>query len=294
MAHMTLLSYRADDLPGCLAAAGLVRALARYAGYPVRLAWGAMHPALHLPDGLTRGEVFAALTAIAVARADSPHWSLLDACDDAATWERAAQQVYASDPRDGGDFLAAAGCYLGGEGGRSPLICTARNMTPGRWARKSVTAAAATDWEAHFARWSEAGGSWQGWRPVGGADPAAVWLALEGLAYYSCSLVPAWQRPRPTHRDIDCDIEGVGMAPPYEPARRRDVRCPGWDAGRREWSYPLPRHPVGADGLRSYIGSPAIDRHMVFRRSTRRAGNYDLAEFGPGVPRTAAMENGDG
>lgn len=286
MTTIELTGYRADDMPACLAAAGMVRALTRYASCPVKLSWGQMHPTLHLPEGVDQQRVADLLQTIAMASVDSPHWPLLDTCDDGAAWEAAAKQVVTTDARDGGDFLTAAACYIGGEGGRSPLICTARNMTPGRWAKKSVTAAASTDWLAHFCDWSTSGGSWQGWRPSDdkrGADPAAVWLAIEGLAYFTCLQTPAWERPRPEHLDVLTDIEGVGMAPPYHPAARKDVLCPGWDYAEKKWRFPLWNPPMGMDAIRSFVGSPERIRHVTFGRFARQAGNYYLNEFGPGV-----------
>lgn len=294
MTTIELTSYGAHDMPACLAAVGMVRALTRYASCPARLSWGQagpiVCPTLHLPAGVDQQRLADMLRTVAAARADSPHWSLIDTCDDGAAWEAAVNQVVAAGDRDGADLLAGVACYMGGEGGRSPLICVSRNMTLGRWAQQSVTAAAETDWPAHFREWSTSGSSWQGWRwhgdarsPGTRADPAAVWLAIEGLPAFPCSQTAAWERPRPEHLDALADVEGRGVAPPDEPAARRDVLCPGWDFPARRWRFPLWDSPAGLDAIRSLVASPRIGRHVTFRRSAKQAGNYHVSEFGPGV-----------
>lgn len=268
-----LTAYRPHDLPACLAAAGLLRVLGGYAGIPVRLSWAADRARLHLPDDTTPVRVATALAAMAVERADAPEWGVYDLCDDAEAWEAKAREVFAdadAKRRGRSDALAACACYLGGAGGRSPLLLTARNMTPGRWARKAAAGAQSTDWPAHFRAWRTDQGSWQGWRRPDepGADHAAVWLALEGLAYWPCAAAHTWSHPHPDHR-----IE----------AGRRGVACPGWDCEARVWACPLPADPVGADAIRTAIARPELRPHARFARGTYAAGGYALNCFESGV-----------
>lgn len=288
MTSIPLRSYRGHDLPAHLALSGLAVVFDRV-GCPARVGWtrtpNGWHGRLDLPDGWDEARALTTLTTAATVRADSPDWALLDLCDDSAGWEEAARRVLpAIDPHDrsAADLLTGAAYYRGGEGGRSPLILTARNATPGRWGRKAAAAAVKTDWRTHFAAWDEGGGSWQGWRPATEktADLAAVWLALEGLAVRACGEPTWWVYP---DRRV---VSGV------RELRRTDILCPGYDPEAKVLRSPLWEPGRSADALRSLVGADLTDAEacrarglvpVTFARTSRTVGGYALPEFGAGA-----------
>jgi hypothetical protein len=280
MSVIELTSYRGDDVPGCLAACGLLRVLSRHEPR-TRLSWGPLHPTLHLPGDTSAADVVRVLSEEVSRSAGADYWRLLDAGNDQESWHDAERSI---DPRGPlGAALLAGGAYEGGEGGRSPLLLVTRNQTPARWGRKSAAEAARADWASHFDAWRRADASWQGWREAKGTDPAAIWLALEGLiGSFPCSRAPSCLPRKPG---------------------RSGVLCPGWEPASDVWAFPLWDFPAESLTVRSLVSAPwlapdlwrrqiglggnhpvpAGSRYVRFRRVVVESGGYPIWHFMPGV-----------